>query len=127
MSHEVERERAQADTDRAYERMAAALSPAEMRKRASLVLRCADCGGRVVGWVLWLEGRPLFVGIAGHGSNTAYLLDVPLFAPPVLRCRARSWRFGNAWSSGIEFPEFPGPGERRAERRLQHDDALSVL
>lgn len=104
---------AQADALEAIMRMTAAMPPADMRRHASLVLRCDDCRGKAIGWVSWVDGRPLFVGDYGPQLVMVSLLDVPEFAAPWMRCRVRSWRF-MSW-------DFPGPGARRAERRLSHD------
>jgi hypothetical protein len=93
--------------------------PAELRRRAALVIRCDDCAGRAVAWVAWIRGHPLFVGEHGQGKVMISLLDEDVFAAPTFRCRRASWRL-------LSLDDLPGPGAAPATRRVTHSDANDV-
>lgn len=102
------------DTFDALRRASAGRTHADIRSAASLTVRCDDCGGRAVAWVVWVDGRPLFIGDRGAGIASVLLLDVPGFAPPRFRCRSERWNF--TWS----VDELPGPGARSEVLHVSH-------
>jgi hypothetical protein len=55
----------------------AGVSVAALRRGAALTVRCADCGGRVVLTVTYLDGRPLLwtAGRGGRGAGLAQWAD----------------------------------------------------
>ncbi|GAA1911380.1 hypothetical protein GCM10009737_11010 [Nocardioides lentus] len=93
-------------------------SPREVRKRASLLVRCQDCGGRVIAWVVWLQGRPLFLGEDSEPSYAVVsLLDDDNFAWPRYSCRRRSFQMGVE----VHMSAIPAPGAPSVECRVRHE------
>lgn len=108
------------DTLDALAKVCAGRPPAAVRSAASLTVRCGDCDGRAVAWVLWVSGRPLFLGDTGEGNASALLLDVPGFAPPRFRCRSVTWGF--TW--GVS--DLPRPGAMPEVMRVGHDGRVGM-
>lgn len=109
------------DTLEAIHRVTHGRPAGAFRSDAALVVRCDDCGGRSIAWVVWTAGRPLFIGDRGGGKASVALLDVAPFARPTFRCRKVRWSF--SWP----LSDVPGQGARRAEVRVEHraGDTLS--
>lgn len=100
--------------------VAASMSPAHLRKAASLVIRCQECEGRAVATVTWVRGRPLYIGAHDRGRAMVSLLDEPVFCWPYYRCSGGMWRF-------VFVEDVPLPGEDRRVLRLTHGDMYSAV
>lgn len=105
-------------------RLGASVGLAELQRRAALVIRCTDCGGRTVAVVAWLGGRPLAAAAEMNDRHARARRIGRRWAFTWadrgtvlhLRCRARRHVVDLAeLRAGL-----PPPGRHRAEIHVRH-------
>lgn len=62
----------------------------ELRQQAALVVRCDDCGGRVVAHVTYIEGRPMLWTAQRDGAGSRSWID-GVFWGDTAWCRVREY------------------------------------
>lgn len=120
--------RTRADFRRADAAVDSALSAGrdkrDLRRRASLVIRCQDCAGQVVAHVTYEGDRPLvWVRRDRHGKSGSYSWLDGEFWGTYGWCKVREW----VLDFGDIRPFLPPPGANCVTERLQHGDIVGAV
>lgn len=96
----------------------------DLRKRASLVLRCQDCDGQTFAFVTYVQGRPLMWARTDRGSRRGHYLwlDGPFWGTCGW-CNVREWTLDVADLREITPPS----GEPQATERVSHDGIVGAV
>jgi hypothetical protein len=127
LNAEMHRIGARIDAD--FERAAAVVATLtitrrELRKRASLVLRCADCDGQVFAHVTYVEGRPLMWARGDRqGKVDSYLWLDGAFWGNCGWCDVREWVLDCADIREVT----PPPGAKQVTGRIAHGDIVGAV
>lgn len=111
------------DSSRASEVLEANARPADLRARASLVIRCADCRGRILAHVTYVDGRPLLWSAQRRGSPGSRVYIDGGFWGDTAHCLVREWHFYAAALLAV----LPAAGEPMKIVRVSHDDPTDTV
>jgi hypothetical protein len=102
--------------------------------RATLVVRCDDCRGRVVMHVGFVEGQPLVWTRLGRGTREARWPSAPVAndgggVVSILDAEFDVWAYCDfrwCWSGSDVLDATPGPGQARVDQRVRHPARSAV-